>query len=186
MCAKFTVPLVDLRFTGRGGEGGGGGSVSSPSLELNRKHVGYMWGDLQARVPLPPRGCAKIYKSDSMPRLSSSRPVSSGWAPLGAEAGGSCRPRPRRRRCRCSGSPTRSCRRPGCRSTKKMYYVGFSPVFRWWFRCCLPGLDVLRHHAPRQVVIAVVSSRVVKEIRPGGEDVTGQPGATLRVSKKRK
>jgi len=41
----------------------------------------------------------------------------------------------------------------------------------------LPGLDVLRHDAPRQVVVAVITPRVVEEISPGGEDVTGEPQA---------
>lgn len=30
----------------------------------------------------------------------------------------------------------------------------------------LPGLDVLRHDAPRQVIVAVVPPRVVKEVGP--------------------
>lgn len=50
---------------------------------------------------------------------------------------------------------------------------------RWRFFVFLPGLDVLRHDAPRQVVVTVVTSWVVKEIRPGGEDVARQPRASL-------
>lgn len=62
--------------------------------------------------------------------------------------------------------------------------------WRWWphsflddemgvFFVFLPSLDVLWHDAPRQVVVAVVTPRVVKEIRPGGEDVARQPWAAL-------
>lgn len=43
----------------------------------------------------------------------------------------------------------------------------------------LPGLDVLRHDAPRQVIVAVIAPRVVEEIRPGREDVAWKAGATL-------
>lgn len=43
----------------------------------------------------------------------------------------------------------------------------------------LPGLDVLGHDAPRQVVVAVVAPGVVKEVGPGGEDVAGEHGAAL-------
>ena len=43
----------------------------------------------------------------------------------------------------------------------------------------LPGLDVLRHDAPCQVIVAVVTAWVVKEISPRGEDMTGKPRATL-------
>lgn len=42
------------------------------------------------------------------------------------------------------------------------------------------GLDVLRHDAPRQIVIAIVAPGVIEEISPGGEDVTGKPRAALR------
>lgn len=52
--------------------------------------------------------------------------------------------------------------------------VGFFVVF------LLPCLDVLRHDAPRQVVVAVVSPWVVEEIAPGGEAVTSEPSATLQ------
>lgn len=54
------------------------------------------------------------------------------------------------------------------------------------FFVILPGLDVLRHDAPRQVVVAVVASWVIKEIRPGGEDVAGQPRATLWDQQRRR
>lgn len=44
----------------------------------------------------------------------------------------------------------------------------------------LPGLDVLWHDAPCQVIVAVVTPRVVEEVRPRGEDMTGKPRATLQ------
>lgn len=43
-----------------------------------------------------------------------------------------------------------------------------------------PGLDVLGHDAPRQVVVAVVAPRVVEEVGPRGEDVAREHGAALR------
>lgn len=46
--------------------------------------------------------------------------------------------------------------------------------------CFLPGLYVLRHDAPRQIVVAVVAPRVVKEISSRGEDVTRKTGAALQ------
>lgn len=49
----------------------------------------------------------------------------------------------------------------------------------------LPGLDVLRHDAPRQVVVTVITPRVVEEIRPRGEDVTRKPRTTLQDTQTR-
>lgn len=43
----------------------------------------------------------------------------------------------------------------------------------------LPGLDVLRHDAPRQVIVAVVPPRVVKEVGPRREDVSGKSRGAL-------
>lgn len=47
-----------------------------------------------------------------------------------------------------------------------------------------PGLDVLGHDAPRQVVIAVIAPRVVKEVGSGGEDVAREHRSTLRGTAK--
>lgn len=44
-----------------------------------------------------------------------------------------------------------------------------APRSNWWGGGGgggLPGLDVLRHDAPSQVIIAVIPSWVVKEVRP--------------------
>lgn len=43
----------------------------------------------------------------------------------------------------------------------------------------LPGLDVLRHDAPRQVIVAVVAPRVVEEVRPRREHVSRKSRAAL-------
>lgn len=44
----------------------------------------------------------------------------------------------------------------------------------------LPGLDVLRHDAPGQVIVTVITPWVVEEISPRGEDVTRKARATLQ------
>lgn len=41
----------------------------------------------------------------------------------------------------------------------------------------LPSRCILGGNAPRQVVIAVVTARIVKEISSGGQDVVGDPRA---------
>lgn len=55
-----------------------------------------------------------------------------------------------------------------------LYYFGGNIVV------LLPGLDVLRHYTPRQVLVAVITPGVVEEISPGGEAMTGKPRATLQ------
>lgn len=54
------------------------------------------------------------------------------------------------------------------------------------FTVFLPGLDVLRHDAPRQIIVAVITPWVVKEIRPGGEDVTRKPRTALQEERTNK
>lgn len=43
----------------------------------------------------------------------------------------------------------------------------------------LPSRCILGGNAPRQVVIAVVTARIVKEISSGGQDVVGDPRSAL-------
>lgn len=124
---------------------------------------------------------------------SSSAAVSSGWAP--PEEWSCNRPPLRcRRRCRRFGSPTRNCRQPDWKEKTHISSIVSSPFF---LPACaavltcllevaarLPGLDVLRHDVPRQVIVTVVTPRVVKEIGPRGEDVTGKPSAALQDTNK--
>lgn len=127
-----------------------------------------------------------------MPQVSRSewvRPsVSNGQAPPEEEGGCNRRPLPCKRWCRCSGSPTRSCLRPdwankvlltgldGNRGHVSLLVVVVVVVVRGFLS---PGLDVLGHDAPRQVVVAVIASWVVEEVGSGGEDVAGEHRAAL-------
>lgn len=43
----------------------------------------------------------------------------------------------------------------------------------------LPSRCILGRNAPRQVVVAVVAARIVKEISSGGQDVVWYPSSTL-------
>lgn len=45
----------------------------------------------------------------------------------------------------------------------------------------LPSRCILGRNAPRQVVIAVVTARIVKEISSGGQDVVWYSSSTLSI-----